>query len=401
MIDFAKPIDGSARLSDFFEWAMPELSETKASATIKDYRSFFNHWKRITGDPPMQDVTRDDLFTFRQRLLEESWTDENGKQHPPIAPKTVHKHHGYFRFFYSKAVDLGIVKQVPQLYVFRKSVLSPEQARVRAKKARDIICQDDMVRLFHGCAAARYPIKERGRKWQGSERSLLWRALLYFVWMYGIRQSDLKTLSWECCNFSASQNAPHGMVLFAPWKLRRKGRLQGLPLTQLGRTVLQCLESVHRQDAGLLIPTPAGPLFRFLGAKKGGWNRPQDGRQPHWIEGWTSTLQRDICASQGILPTIGPDWLLREVRSREDHRPPITLHVFRQTAVTQYNDYQSDTGRRLGRFIAGHTGGAVDEQSYDKPTAKVWEAIQDREANQLPAIWKTWFEQQCAAQGEV
>lgn len=397
MIDFSKPISGTSTLTDFFNWAMPELSETKSPATLRDYRSFFHHWKRITGDPPMKDVTRDDLFAFRSRLLEESWTDDKGRQHPPVAPKTVHKHHGYFRFFYSKAVDLGLVKQVPQLYVFRKSVLSPEQARVRAKKARDIIGQDEMVRLFHGCSLARYPIRIGGQRTDGPHRTLLWRALLYFAWLYGVRQSDLKRLSWECFDYSPTEHAPFGMVLFAPWKLRSKNRLQGLPLTQLGRTVLLALEARHRQDAGLLIPTPAGPLFRFMAQKTGSWNRPRDGRQPYWIEGWSTTLQRDLCASQGILPTIGPDWLLAEVRSRADHLPPVTLHVFRQTAVTQYNDYRSDTGRRLGRFIAGHTGGAVDEQSYDKPTSAVWEAIRDREQSQLPEIWRTWFQQAAQA----
>lgn len=395
MIDFAKPIDGSNTLTDFFHWAMPELSETKSPATIRDYRSFFHHWKRITGDPPMQDVTRDDLFAFRQRLLEEAWTDEQGRPHPPVAPKTVQKHHGYFRFFYSKAVDLGLVKQVPQLYVFRKSVLSPEQARVRKKSARDIIGPEEMTRLFHGCAQARYPLRIRGVKVDGPYRTLLWRALLYFTWLWGIRQSDVKRLSWECFDFTPQPNAPHGMVLFAPWKLRTKNRLQGLPLTELCCTVLRALEHRHTQrQSGLLIPTPAGPLFRFMSAKTGSWNRPLDGREPYWIEGWSATLQRDICASQGILPTIGPDWLLQEVRGRADHLPPITLHVFRQTAVTQYNDYRSDTGRRLGRFIAGHTGGAVDEQSYDKPTAAVWEAISSREQSQLPQLWRDWFLQQ-------
>ena len=390
MIDFSAPIDGSKTLGQFFEWAMPELTETKSPATIRDYQSFFAHWRRITGDPPMQDVTRDDLYAFRQRLLEESWTDEHGRVHVPVAPKTVHKHHGYFRFFFSKAVDLGLVTQIPQLYVFRKSVLSPEQARVRSKQARDIINAGETIRLFHGCSAATYPFRERNHKISGLHRVLLWRALFYFAWLYGIRQSDLKTISWECFDFTPAQNAPHGMLLFEPWKLRRKGRLQGLPLTELGRVVLQAL-SEHPKSLFPELLICEGPLFRFLSSNRGSWNRPRNGEAPHWIEGWSACLQRDICATQGILPTIGPEWLLREVQSRADAVPAITLHVFRQTAVTQYNDFRSDTGRRMGRFIAGHTGGAVDEQSYDKPTAAVWDAICEREAQHLPPIWREWF----------
>jgi len=380
--------------------SLPELAETKAAATLKDYRGFFAHWRRITGDPPMCDVTRDDLYAFRERLLKDSWTDERGKVHPPVSPKTVEKHHGYFRFFFTNAVNLGIIEQVPQLYVFRKSVLSSEQARARSKKARDVIGPDEMIRLFHGCAQARYPFKERGRKISGEYRCLLWRSMLYFAWLYGIRQSDLKSLRWDCFTLKTQNCAPHGMLLFAPWKLRHKGRLQGLPLTALCRAILELLEVKRRQFAGSESETLTGPLFPFMGSKSGAWNTPQDGREPHWVEGWSSTLQRDICASQGILPTFGPEWMLKDTLNRADHLPAITLHVFRQTAVTQYNDFRSDTGRRIGRFIAGHTGGAVDEQSYDKPTAAVWDAIRDREQTQLPAIWRDWFTQQgTAAQG--
>jgi integrase len=377
MIDLKNKPSPRSTLSQFFAWAEPELLEISAANTVKDYRAFVAAWIRITGDPPLEAISRDDLYHFRETLL----AGQPG--HPPAAPSTVGKYCGHFRKFMAVAVDLQLVDAVPQIYVFRKGALPPGQSRSRKKPVRELLNADDMTRLFVGAARGNYPSRVFGHRMAEPDRVFVWRASFYFAWLYGLRVSDLRRMAWTWGHWSTAEHSPHGLLRFDTLKT---SRLQGLPFTPRAAGVFRQLRAIGRR----LKRTEPDPLFVHL-ARQGSFIRPKNGRASYWTQGWHTTLQRDICAPGGIIPTSGTERDRRRVAERADRRPPITWHNFRQTAVAAYNDYRSDTGRRLGAWIAGHSARGVDQQHYDQPTAAVWAAIQDREAHQLPECFRHYF----------
>jgi integrase len=387
----------ASTLCELMAVAIPQMAGLKDARTLTDRSSFIAHWIRITGDPPLREITGEHLVMFRDRLLTEPVPAKSRKMRKPLSPQTVKKHHGIFKYFMSIAVQLKLIEAVPQPTLFSKSILKPSQAGVCVKKVRDIIGREEMARIFVGCSCAVYPMRDTSRKLISDRlRLLMWRSMIAIVWTYGMRISDLERLHFGCFDFTPREHAPHGMVLFAPWKLRRKNRLQGLPLPPLIVAAIGTLR--NELQSHFSVTSYDGPLFPFRW-KAGSWNTPDENkstrskgsRSPHWIAGWRTTLQRDILATQGIVPTMGSDEFKQEISSRPDSLPGLTPHVFRQTAITEYNDRVSETGRRLGQFIAGQSGGAVDAASYDKPDKAVWQAIKERVENDLPTEWSEWF----------
>jgi len=383
MIDFTQQATAASSLSEFYDWIQPELQALNAAKTLTAHREFLSHWIRTTGDPPLNQISRDDLQMFRDGLLNGTWQNKRGQTVNGVSPRTFQKHHGTYRQLMKAAQTVGLIESVPQLFVTRKSALTPSEAATTTKPVRDIIGPEEMRRLYHGAALSTWPLRYpsvnppiRGRRFGPDERVLRWRAAIYFGWLYGVRISDACTLSADCFDFTPHEHAPHGMLVFAPWKIRRKGRLQGLPLTATA--------------AALVRRITRGPrcLFWFLHENRAGcWNS----RRKRWESGHIKALQLEICASQGIIPTTGPKSLTRSVKQRRDALPGLTYHVFRQTAVTQYNDFATSSGRALGDYIVGHSSGTVAGESYDKPDAAVWRAIEARDRDQLPECWRGLF----------
>lgn len=369
-------------LSELYAVLVGEFEDLQKPRTLREYEAFVKHWQRITGDPPLEDIAAGDLLLFRDQCLNESWTDHKGKLRKPLSPARVATHYGTFRKIMKAAQRLRLIDHIPQLYVTRVSVLTPEQSRTKVKTMREAIGADELQRMFHGSTQARFPLRIAGDAVSDAYRTLLWRSTWLVLLLYALRTSDAKAITFGCVDPTPLPNAPLGLLKFAPVKLQRRNRLQALPITPLFSSLVDVLRVFFRSCHGRM-PESSDLLLPHLSGRGGNYNRPVDGK-PYWNTGWRSAMQRDICAPQGIVPTMGPDWFVREIQSRPDALPSVTPQVFRQSAVTLYNGHRSDTGRRLGQWIAGHSGGSVDAAHYDKPTAAVREAMLALESDALP-----------------
>ncbi len=320
--------------------------------TIKEIRIALNHWERRTDNRPLKDVSADDVRQLRDTML------ADGK-----APRTVAKTWAHLSTIFRAAKFDSIIPDVPQAARLRKSIL-PKAVRHERKQQRLPLTTDELQRLFYACSAAKYPIHP--------DRVFLWQSALYLFWMYGPRTRDLLALTRNDINTAAR---------LLKFRAMKTGKLHGLPITEFGMSVLDKLQQL---DGG-------GGMKLFPGFNKtGNWNTPKNGKRPRWISGYYATWNADICPAAGVIPHTGPAWLIKSIADRPDAVPCVQLKTFRQTMVTELNDYSKHvhSSRQLGAWVAGHYMPDVTSQNYDYPAADICEAVALRETQRLPECFR-------------
>ena len=362
-------------LSELWSSLSAELAETVAPRTIAEQSSTLRHWVRITTDPALEDIDAAVLLLFRESLLSDVWTDAHGRIRRPLSPQTYLKHDRHVRQLLTVARRLQLIDSIPQLYVTRARGLAGVRAAERTRPVRPLVTAEELFRLHRSAAAVTWPRRLWRSPISAATRALLWRALLWLLWSYGLRISDAARLTWACVSSYASDIDAPGALLFRPWKLRRIGRLQCLPLTMKGLQLLQTLR------AAVNPPDPDCLVFPML-TTPGRWEL----RRGTWRPGWRASWSAELCPLARIAPTIGPpDWVAA-LAADTTYRPPLTPHDLRRTCVTELND-RGRTGRRIGAWVAGHSLRGTDAVAYDKPDAAVFDAIARRERELFPPVY--------------
>lgn len=342
----------SATVRQYFELSLlAELQTELRPATLKEIRTALNHWERATSNPPIRQITSEHARQVRDSLLAAG-----------LAPATVKKVWAHLTTIFRAAQYDELIPAVPQAGRFRKSIL-PRALRQERTQQRRPVSQEELTRLFAACESATYPRRPN--------RVFVWRALLYLLWMYGPRTQDVLALT--------AANLSFGTRLMT-FRALKTSKLQGLPLTDLGISIL----------ARLVAASDGGRLFHGF-SKPGNWNHSQT-REPHWIAGFYATWNREICPVASVIPGVGPESLVCEVSQRADAVPPIQLKTFRQTMVTELNDFSKrvNSCRPLGAWVAGHYVPGVTAASYDYPEQDVRDAVQIRESERLPECFRSF-----------
>lgn len=349
-MNFIPPSEATVR--EYFQLSLlAELQTELRPATLKEIRTALKHWERSTSDPPIRQITSEHARQVRDTLLAAG-----------LAPATVKKVWAHLTTIFRAAQYDDLIPAVPQAGRFRKSIL-PRALRQERSQQRRPVSWSELSRLFAACESATYPRRP--------DRVFIWRALLFLLWTYGPRTQDLLALT--------PANLSFGTRLFT-FRALKTSKLQGLPLTDLGISILSRLMS----------SAEGRRLFQGFN-KPGNWNNPRAG-SPHWIAGFYATWNREICPAAGVIPSVGPDSLICEVSQRLDAVPPIQFKTFRQTMVTELNDFSKrvHSCRPLGAWVAGHYVPGVTAASYDFPEQDVREAIQIREQELLPDCFRSF-----------
>lgn len=337
-------------LRQYFETSLAaECAAELKPNTLKEIRTALKHWERETADPVIQDTNGEHVRILRDALLARQ-----------LSPATVKKVWAHLSTLFRAAIADEMITGIPQAGRLRKSIL-PKSLRQQRQQQRPPVKPAELERLFYACDAATYPRRP--------DTPTAWRVLLYLFWTYGPRTLDAFSLTRQDFDF------PNRLIRFRAMKT---SKLQALPLTDFGVQLFQQFSADK--------PARLFPGF----SKPGCWNRPAAGT-PHWIPGFYTTWNAEISPAAGVIPSNGPESLIAAVQLRPDAAPPIRLKTFRQTMVTELNDYSKHVHscRQLGAWVAGHYLPGVTAQNYDFPESDIIEAVTLRESQRLPECFRT------------
>lgn len=223
-------------LVEFFHaYAWPDCLATKGDCekTRRDYLRSLDYWARLTGNPPIGDITKRTCSQFLRQLRA---VEFRGR---PIADNTVYKHWVVIeRLLEWTGPESRSVRHGADLVDRPPRIDGPRRVHEQPKPCYSL---ED---LWHWLQVL--PQEARGfRKLERTDPADWWRALILTFYNTGMRPGTLFSIRWEMLR-DHSLRVPREMV---------KGRRRGL-LLYLNRAALDALQPIRR---------PAGLVFRWEG----------------------------------------------------------------------------------------------------------------------------------------
>lgn len=159
------------------------LTSAHSKRTREDYETAVDHWRRITGDPPLHEVDNQTMSEFRERL---ATTPLPSTGRPP-ASTTVAKVLRALQAILSTVgpaqhgnpYGLGLIDRIP---VCRKPPADPADPVVATG--------DEVGRIYRAAAGARWPNVE------GLSAGDVWQALVVYLFNVGSRRNEFLSLKW-------------------------------------------------------------------------------------------------------------------------------------------------------------------------------------------------------------
>lgn len=223
------------RLCDVWEQHVRHDQVAPAKKTVKEYETALNHWRKLTGNVPVSEITRDLLRDVQRQLLAGKHSKKGHRSaatvnkilrtlRPLIVrcwPRDSHNPDGlglceYFRF----PPALKYQKRIPR-----------------------VLSDDEIQALFSAADAAVWRSAE-----QGVPIASLLRAAMVCHFNCGPRTFDLLGWSWESIDWSFSRSGCLGTVEFTAQKT---GKLQRLPLNATTAAALRKIQP----------PAATGPIW--------------------------------------------------------------------------------------------------------------------------------------------
>lgn len=299
----------STSLRDYYQSVLLHDLRDLSRRSLESDRNALSNWERFTSNPCILSSSVDELCDAVREL-------RDGLLIQGRSPATINKNWRELKAMFEAACADGFCSAVPMIRERRRGRVVKGKLAVEPPKAqRECITAEECNRLYQACEHATYPALPRS-----VER---WRVLLYLFWCYGARTHD----------FIRHLRREH--VLESDRLLRftasKTSKLQGLPLTDLGLSLLKSI-----------LPS-SGSARIFPGFNSKGCQLAS-GR---WKSGYYTAWRRDIVPQAGI-------------------HTRITFKHFRERVVTKYNALHSG----LGHWIAGHSVGAL-AAAYDLPTDQI------------------------------
>lgn len=144
--------------------------------TREKYRTSLAHWERLTGNPPVTDVTNETVADWRQSLLDEEYA-------PQTINNTWRALRAVFRLLgpqeYRNPFGLGILTRVPAMRSVKGTLAPPYRVPL-----------EDIDATYRAAHAAQWPLT-------GVPPADVWRALLVLTYTTGMRRTDLHRLVWD------------------------------------------------------------------------------------------------------------------------------------------------------------------------------------------------------------
>lgn len=207
------------RLREVFESLLRPILETDGieKSTLDVYRNALSHWERLTNDPPIIEITTDELLEFRKaaKLGHKPQTCNKWFRHlrailNHLGPRSRHdKRSRYARNFY---------QEVPWLDDLEETDPEPVE-----------ITEDQINAIYEHCHVARWPLKAR----TNCEPTDWWRAVVVLGINYGPRRDDWYRLPSAAVSFhkgtftyvAKKTGKRHELVLndVVTWHLQRLG----------------------------------------------------------------------------------------------------------------------------------------------------------------------------------
>ena len=351
-------------LRRFYETSLLPWRIRNKPATRALDRETLIAWETFTSNPDLrsfdwstQDSTRVSLRALRTEL--QSFV--TGHEHAAgVSMSTCNKRLRTLRMFLKRAadpIDFGILPHVPDLGRDFTGTASVWQMRATRNKSRELISADELIRLYHACEFAEWPLESQ----TGIPPAMLWRVAIFLIWSYGALTEDhFFGLTWDLVDFKKK---------LLSFQAGKTSKLQGVPLTDL---IVKALQKIRSCSSQLF----AG--FTTIGT----WS-PQG-----WRPGIHTTWSRDILWNAHFAINRGPEEHQRASREWPDSAPNLMFHHFRKTMVTELNTYSD----KAGAWVAAHYMPGVTEQFYDTPDERIRTAVEARERERLPQCFRDFFE---------
>lgn len=221
-------------LVEFFHaYAWPDCLATKGDCekTRQDYVRALDYWARLTGNPPIREITKRTCSQFLRLLRGVEWRGR------PISDNTVYKHWVVIeRLIEWTGPESRSVRQAADLVDRPPRVQGPR--RVHEEPSPGYSLED----LWHWLEVLRSAARGMPAL-QTTDPAAWWRALILTFYNTGMRPGTLFWIRWEFL---------HGQTLRVPREMV-KGKRRGL-LLYLNRPAMDALEPIRR---------PAGLVFRW------------------------------------------------------------------------------------------------------------------------------------------
>lgn len=353
-------------LREFYEQHLIESRRRLKPSTRALDREAMVRWERFTSNPDFNSLDFSDrqsrqesLRALRREL--QTFVSGHESELKAVRGSTINKRLTALRTFFRRMadpIDFGFIPAVPDLGRDFTGTNSGWKIKATYEPARELITDEELIRLFDACAFATWPKKSE----TGIDPVRLWRVALLLLWSFGVRTEDhFFRLTWELVNWSQK------LILFTAEKTTK---LQGMPMTPLVEAALRSIKTCSPQIfAGI---NTCGTWAKTIG----------------WHPGYYTTWSRDILNNAHFEINRGPEELQLQSRQWPDVRPNLMFHHFRKTAVTQLNVYSANAGA----WVAGHHIPGVTANHYDQPDERIYRAVRDRERERLPECFYEYFE---------
>ena len=306
------PDSGPQRLPTLTQFYKAYGSQFRHGAdpkTVEQDEQALRHWKAITHDPPLDEITRDTGHAFLTGL--EARKTSKGK---PIAKNTIRKTVVHIQFI----LDYAGPPARRERECMNMLEHSPYLPRPKAThKEPTVYLLTEIGQLIEAGALA-----YQAKNLHGIPAAIWWRSLITFLYNTALRIDTAMEITWEMLGRNTAN------WLSVPADLMKGGEFE--ESFYCNRWALASLDAIRR---------PAAPSQRIFD-----WTGWPDTR------GWFYTCLRRYTVKSG-LPT---------------HRQALKLHGLRRSVLTWITT-QSVPGVPAGviaSLVAGHHGGNVTRDAY-------------------------------------
>jgi integrase len=203
-----------------------ELSDAKP-ATRAEYRQALRKWEKLTRNPSLADLTRDDVAALRDGLLQLGY-----------APATIRKTWRHLSPILQTARREAIIDRVPRCKLPKVDLDEPRVAS-----------HGELSRLYDACSVVHFVGRHRVPK--AVHHPSLFRTAIVLAVNNGLRFDDLWSLQWDAIDLQEARVC---------WLVEKTGRKISRPLNA---TVVRHLKAIRGTGTGDVLPVSRATVVRW------------------------------------------------------------------------------------------------------------------------------------------
>ena len=231
-------------LCEFYEqWYKPQISvaDGRDVKTLREREKALEYWRRATGDPPLEEITKSTTAQFVGFLRTSKFRRGKLGQEQQLRPATIRKH--------VLAVSSVLNYAGPRTHQFRDAVeligIPPRFPTVQVYT--DVTSKTPTLRhleaILRACSVATQP------RIKGCDPATWWRSIYIVLYNTGLRKSDVMNARWKDFQCDGKTYRLH-----ISSEHEKKHREKVIPLTQAAVDAILALPEGKLED--LIFPFP-------------------------------------------------------------------------------------------------------------------------------------------------